>query len=148
MNVFSAALLSMCLMCAGSFACGLRRRNLTRSKIMRNFLIFGVTAMVCGLAWAEGQTSSLPNPAHDAPLAKTSTQQYGVFAGGCFWGIQAVFARHFQASKSTASHSLPVIADYCYCAAVSGCRTSRCNRRYLAVLLLGCCRFCAVPALV
>ena len=58
---------------------------------MRNFLIFGVTAMVCGLAWAEGQTSSLPNPAHDAPLAKTSTQQYGVFAGGCFWGIQAVF---------------------------------------------------------
>ena len=64
MNVFSAALLSMCLMCAGSFACGLRRRNLTRSKIMRNFLIFGVTAMVCGLAWAEGQTSSLPNPAH------------------------------------------------------------------------------------
>jgi peptide-methionine (S)-S-oxide reductase len=32
-----------------------------------------------------------PVPAEDAPIAKTSSQQTAVVAGGCFWGIQAVF---------------------------------------------------------
>lgn len=33
----------------------------------------------------------LPDPAVDAPLAKTAGKQTAVIAGGCFWGIQAVF---------------------------------------------------------
>ncbi|MGH9499783.1 MAG: peptide-methionine (S)-S-oxide reductase MsrA [Terriglobales bacterium] len=40
-------------------------------------------------AFAEG--GSFPAPAVDAPVAKTSGQQTAVVAGGCFWGIQAVF---------------------------------------------------------
>ncbi len=40
---------------------------------------------------AEGQTARLPDPLKDEALAKTSSQQTAVFAGGCFWGVQAVF---------------------------------------------------------
>jgi len=34
---------------------------------------------------------ALPNPVIDAPLASTKGEQTAVIAGGCFWGIQAVF---------------------------------------------------------
>ncbi len=35
---------------------------------------------------------TLPDAAHDAPLAAAgAAKQEAVFAGGCFWGIQAVF---------------------------------------------------------
>ena len=33
----------------------------------------------------------LPNPVVDAPLATTKGEQTAVIAGGCFWGVQAVF---------------------------------------------------------
>ena len=32
-----------------------------------------------------------PAPAVDAPLATATSQQTAIFAGGCFWGVQAVF---------------------------------------------------------
>jgi peptide-methionine (S)-S-oxide reductase len=35
--------------------------------------------------------NALPNPVVDAPLAATKGEQTVVIAGGCFWGIQAVF---------------------------------------------------------
>ena len=34
---------------------------------------------------------ALPAAEADAPLASTHGQQSAVLAGGCFWGIQAVF---------------------------------------------------------
>lgn len=40
---------------------------------------------------AEGQLASLPDPLKDEVLAKMPGQQSAVFAGGCFWGVQAVF---------------------------------------------------------
>ena len=36
-------------------------------------------------------SGGLPSPAIDAPLATVSGQQAAVLAGGCFWGVQAVF---------------------------------------------------------
>lgn len=42
-------------------------------------------------AGAEGQLAGLPDPLQDEALAKNSGQQSAVFAGGCFWGVQAVF---------------------------------------------------------
>ncbi len=43
-----------------------------------------------------------PAPAMDAPLATTKSQQTAVFAGGCFWGVQAVF-EHLKGVSSTTS---------------------------------------------
>ena len=50
-----------------------------------------LSVFLCGQAWADGQIAGLPNPAADIPIAKTTAQQSAVFAGGCFWGVQAVF---------------------------------------------------------
>ena len=50
---------------------------------------------------AEGQTAPLPNPAVDVTPAP-KTQQTAVFAGGCFWGVEAVF-RHVNGVISATS---------------------------------------------
>ncbi len=47
----------------------------------------GVTACSAG----DRPNSTLPTPAVDAPLLSANGEQTAVIAGGCFWGIQAVF---------------------------------------------------------
>src|ERR1700674_3793465 len=46
--------------------------------------------------------TAVPNPAVDATLATTKSEQTAVVAGGCFWGIQAVF-RHLRGVISATS---------------------------------------------
>ncbi len=75
----------------------------TLKKILSGLFI--LAAAVCSYAtavMAEGQISSLPDPVKDEALAKTSGQQSAVFAGGCFWGVQAVF-QHTQGVVSATS---------------------------------------------
>jgi peptide-methionine (S)-S-oxide reductase len=55
-----------------------------------------------GQALAEGQTSPLPNPAVDQPAVKNPAMQSAIFAGGCFWGVQAVF-QHVKGVVSATS---------------------------------------------
>jgi peptide-methionine (S)-S-oxide reductase len=47
----------------------------------------------------------LPNPAADEPLSKTKSSETVVLAGGCFWGIQAVFEHVKGVTSATAGYS-------------------------------------------
>jgi len=48
---------------------------------------------------------AIPNPSVDAPLAPAKGQQTAVLAGGCFWGIQAVFERLKGVIRATSGYS-------------------------------------------
>ena len=53
-------------------------------------IILVVTAMVaCSSVTASA--TAIPDPALDAPLATVKGEQTAVLAGGCFWGVEAVF---------------------------------------------------------
>ena len=47
----------------------------------------------------------LPNPTADEALRKTKGSEMVVLAGGCFWGIQAVFEHVKGVSSATAGYS-------------------------------------------
>lgn len=47
----------------------------------------------------------IPDPVVDAPLASAAGQQVAVFAGGCFWGIQAVFEHVNGVISATSGYS-------------------------------------------
>jgi peptide-methionine (S)-S-oxide reductase len=51
-------------------------------------LLLALICFACNVAVA---TVEIPDPAVDAPLATSKGEQTAVIAGGCFWGIQAVF---------------------------------------------------------
>jgi len=61
-------------------------------------------AMLAVLSAAPAK-APFPDPATDEPLAKTSSQQQIVFAGGCFWGVQAVFKHTKGVISSTSGYS-------------------------------------------
>lgn len=48
---------------------------------------------------------SIPNPALDAPLAATPGKQVIVVAGGCFWGVQAVYLHTKGVTRAVAGYS-------------------------------------------
>jgi peptide-methionine (S)-S-oxide reductase len=62
------------------------------------------TMSACDAATAT-VASALPNPVIDAPLATTKSEQIAVIAGGCFWGIQAVFEHVKGVISVTAGYS-------------------------------------------
>jgi peptide-methionine (S)-S-oxide reductase len=54
---------------------------------------------------ASSRAVKLPDPAADAPLSKTKGTQTVVLAGGCFWGIQAVFEHVKGVTNATSGYS-------------------------------------------
>ena len=59
------------------------------------------------VAYSTGNTSSttVPAPAVDAAKATNSGQQTAVVAGGCFWGVQAVFQHVKGVISATSGYS-------------------------------------------
>jgi peptide-methionine (S)-S-oxide reductase len=54
---------------------------------------------------APAAAPSLPSPSLDAPLANAPGQQVIVLAGGCFWGVQAVYLHTKGVTRAVAGYS-------------------------------------------
>lgn len=67
-----------------------------------------VLALLAGTAFSHtgaGDSGKFPAPAVDSPLSPQKSEQTAVFAGGCFWGIQAVFQHVKGVVSATSGYS-------------------------------------------
>jgi peptide-methionine (S)-S-oxide reductase len=71
------------------------------SAVLLMITLAGVIACNAG----ERAAVNLPNPAVDATLASSKSKQTAVIAGGCFWGIQAVFQHVKGVIEATSGYS-------------------------------------------
>jgi peptide-methionine (S)-S-oxide reductase len=62
---------------------------------MQTAFFLGSAILMIGFAFgcntATASATNIPDPTLDSPLAKAKGEQTAVLAGGCFWGIEAVF---------------------------------------------------------
>lgn len=77
-------------------------RLIIRSLASLSGLLSLAALVACNSASA---TAKIPSPVVDDPLAAAKGQQTAVFAGGCFWGIQAVFEHVKGVTSATAGYS-------------------------------------------
>lgn len=82
-------------------------REMKSLRGLRNVGVFLATVILAGAVFWDSASAAehavtLPNPAEDIPLAAKSAKETAVVAGGCFWGIQAVF-QHVKGVKSATS---------------------------------------------
>jgi len=74
---------------------------MNRSRVSGALAIFAL--MFASMAAMAGEGAQvIPAPQRDAALSKARGEQTAVFAGGCFWGIQAVF-QHVKGVVSATS---------------------------------------------
>ena len=73
---------------------------------IKNFMRLVAVSLlaVCGMVEAAAVVV-LPDPVSDAPLAAKSSSQTAVFAGGCFWGIEAVFEHVKGVTQAVSGYS-------------------------------------------
>lgn len=64
-----------------------------------------LTFSFLGSVHAIGQTAPLPDPAFGNALAPKFGEQTAVFAGGCFWGIEAIFLHVKGVISSTSGYA-------------------------------------------
>ena len=74
------------------------------SLFVASLLLIAVAGLVFSVNASE-KAAVLPKPAMDEPLAAKSGQQTLVLAGGCFWGVQAVFQHVKGVISATSGYS-------------------------------------------
>ncbi len=78
--------------------------NMHRRFLLSSTAVFLIiTTLACSAVIAS--TPAIPDPALDAPLATAKGEQIAVLAGGCFWGVQAVFEHVKGVTGVTAGYS-------------------------------------------
>ncbi len=65
-------------------------------------LVWYVVRAISGVP--DPPAAPLPVPVVDAPLAPKPASEVAIFAGGCFWGTQAVFEHVIGVQKATAGY--------------------------------------------
>jgi peptide-methionine (S)-S-oxide reductase len=71
--------------------------------LLRVFRLRAAAFLLCALAALAAPP--IPAPAADAKLAAQPGRETAVFAGGCFWGVQAVFQRVKGVLATTAGYA-------------------------------------------
>jgi peptide-methionine (S)-S-oxide reductase len=72
------------------------------------FVVLGLAiaaSLTVRLVWASDRGVTLPDPQLDSPLAKAPAEATAVVAGGCFWGIQAVFQHVKGVTRAISGYS-------------------------------------------
>jgi peptide-methionine (S)-S-oxide reductase len=76
---------------------------------MRSAFILGFVLCLIGITLAcksaRASVTAFPDPVLDAPLTSASSKQTAVLAGGCFWGVDAVFKHVKGVIKVTSGYS-------------------------------------------
>lgn len=77
------------------------------STFSRRSCLLLVVMLASAIACNAGDNAftTIPNPAVDAPVATRKGEQIAVVAGGCFWGIQAVFQHVKGVINATSGYS-------------------------------------------
>ncbi len=71
-----------------------------------NFMkIITLATSLCGLSSNHALAASIPAPKEDEQLASQSGSQTIVLAGGCFWGVQAVFQHTKGVTKAISGYA-------------------------------------------
>ncbi len=76
-----------------------------RFSFRSSLLVLALASSLTGCTASAAAHMPIPAPTTDVPLATTSGKQTAVFAGGCFWGTQAVFERVKGVLKTSAGYS-------------------------------------------
>ena len=76
---------------------------------MYTAILLSATLLLIGFTFAcstaDASSTPIPDPELDAPLAKVKGEQKAVLAGGCFWGIEAVFEHVKGVSNAKSGYS-------------------------------------------
>ena len=75
------------------------------TRLLRFAAAFALVPGLCAGLGARAASGPLPAPIVDAPLAATPGRQTAVVAGGCFWGVEAVFRHVRGVSKAVSGYA-------------------------------------------
>lgn len=76
-----------------------------RMRSGKSVLAAGSIGLVAAFFWGAAFATPLPDPATDVPKAAAKGQATAVFAGGCFWGVDAVFKHVKGVTSATSGYS-------------------------------------------
>src|SRR5215467_14520955 len=73
--------------------------------ILRSLVTLTLAVTILGCSAKAAPKGPIPAAKVDVPIATASGRQTAVFAGGCFWGTQAVFERVKGVTATTVGYS-------------------------------------------